>query len=137
MHGGGRDTLRLRQAEAAEQSWHAPMPVLWPSCRLDRNRLGQRAMAAVHVQPAESQLFRLLDRTEAGEDTVLARRGIPFDFRFDTSPMASGNWTHWRVTTNLECFFDRLPEEGLPLGQEGRSVRAVGHASVPGLERGP
>jgi prevent-host-death family protein len=69
-------------------------------------------MAVVNVHEAKTQLSKLLERIEAGEEIVIARAGVPVArlTPFKPVPERKPGRLNWRLP---ESFFDPLPEEEL------------------------
>ncbi len=69
-------------------------------------------MEQVNVHEARSQLSRLLDRVEAGEEILIARAGRPIarlsPYKGDDTPRVPGVW---RERVRISDDFDELPEE--------------------------
>jgi len=69
-------------------------------------------MEHVNVHEARSQLSRLLDRVEAGEEILIARAGRPVarlsPYKEDDAPRVPGVW---RGRVHIAGDFDQLPEE--------------------------
>lgn len=69
-------------------------------------------MTVVNVHEAKTQLSRLLERLEAGEEIVIARAGVPVARLLPFKPVSERKpgRLNWRLP---ESFFDPLPEDEL------------------------
>ncbi len=69
-------------------------------------------MAVVNVHEAKTQLSKLLERIQAGEEIVIARAGVPVArlTPFEPVPERKPGRLNWRLP---ESFFDPLPEDEL------------------------
>lgn len=69
-------------------------------------------MEQVNVHEAKSQLSRLLDRVEAGEEILIARAGRPVarlsPYQAEDTPRVPGVW---RGRVHIADDFHELPEE--------------------------
>jgi len=69
-------------------------------------------MEQVNVHEARSQLSRLLDRVEAGEEILIARAGRPIarlsPYKGDDASRVPGVW---RGRVHIADDFDEMPEE--------------------------
>lgn len=71
-------------------------------------------MAVVNVRQAKTQLSRLLARVEAGEETVIARRGNPAARLVPCQPKTKRQPDVLKGEVSIPgSFFDPLPEEVL------------------------
>ncbi len=71
-------------------------------------------MSIVNVHQAKTQLSRLLAQVEAGEEVVIARRGVPVARLVRCNLQAKRKFGAMKGTLLVEnSFFDPLPEEEL------------------------
>ena len=71
-------------------------------------------MAVVNVHQAKTQLSRLLAQVEAGEEVVIARRGVPVAQLVRCKPVGKRQFGAMRDTLVVpDSFFDPLPEAEL------------------------
>ncbi len=69
-------------------------------------------MKITNIHEAKSQLSRLIERAEAGEEVIIARAGKPVAklvaYREDQSPRRGGQW---RGKVSISASFDELPDD--------------------------
>ena len=71
-------------------------------------------MVQVNISEAKAQLSRLLALAEAGEEVVIARKGVPVARLVAIPKKRTPQPGRWKgVFTVPDSFFDPLPEEEL------------------------
>ncbi len=76
-------------------------------------------MKQINVYEAKTQLSRLLEQVEAGEEIVIARAGRPVARLIAYSPQVERKPGAWRGRVHIADDFEDLPEELLkPFGGE-------------------
>ena len=78
-------------------------------------------MLVVNVRQAKAQLSRLLERVEAGEEVVIARRGEPIARLVACMPRGKRRFGAMKAALVVDdSFLDPLPEDELRLWEGGQ-----------------